>query len=186
MTIVKLGQVLLGGLNCILTYLIGKAIWSRRVGLIGGLITALYPALLIYHQAIMSETLYITWLLLTLLFLVLAMNNTKWYYLLLAGIATAGAQYVRPIFVLFPILICAIILLIPQYRKKIPLPYLAIFLAGSSEQTAEDDANKHFMHSENLRPVQWRDRYLYVFKYSISRDLMISEYQYFQGLKPFC
>ncbi len=81
-----------------------------------------------YHQAILTETLYITWVLLTLLFLVLSWKNMKWHYFLLAGIAAAGAQYVRPIFTAFPLFIAAVTLIVPKYRKKTHIPYLLIFI----------------------------------------------------------
>src|SRR5262249_35133142 len=62
-------QAVLGALTCVLVYFVGRQLAGRRVGVVAGLLTALYPPLILFTGRLLTETLalFLFWLALAFL-----------------------------------------------------------------------------------------------------------------------
>ena len=90
-------QHLMGVATAVLTYLLGRQLFNRTVGLVSGLLTAVAAPLLVYEQHVMSETLFAFTLALAAVAFVWAAQRLRWWQLLLAGSALGLAALARPI-----------------------------------------------------------------------------------------
>jgi 4-amino-4-deoxy-L-arabinose transferase-like glycosyltransferase len=93
-------------LSCFLVYLLGKKLFSERVGLIGAGIFALFPPEILYVSIMMTETVFTTLLLLYLL--ICTGETASWKMSTVAGIVLGAATLVRPTILLFPAVIFAV------------------------------------------------------------------------------
>ncbi|MBK9295979.1 MAG: glycosyltransferase family 39 protein [Candidatus Microthrix sp.] len=99
---VALVQACLGAASIYLLGLLGRSLWSRKVGLVAALILALYPNLVMHTAGVLGETLYI-FLLVAALYVLLAVPFSTWS--LRQGVLRAGgfgllfglAALVRPL-----------------------------------------------------------------------------------------
>lgn len=103
--------LLLGSLSCVLIFLIGSTVFSKKVGFLAGVIMAFYPMHLYFDYMLLTVGLEITACLLStwLLFLWFKKNNKL--YLFLSGLSLGLAIITRPNFlVLIPIMLLIILL----------------------------------------------------------------------------
>lgn len=98
---VKVIQVLLGCVTCLLTYHLGKRIFSRTAGIIAAVITALYGPLIFFEAELLASGWAAFWsVVLILLFLKSSSKKSLWFVVLL-GICGALSIITRPTFVPF-------------------------------------------------------------------------------------
>lgn len=97
----KIVQLLLGGLTCLLTYRLGKTIFNPGIGIIAGLITALYGPLIFFEAELLASGWGAFWsVVLILLFLETSSRKSPWLYVVL-GICGALSIITRPTFIPF-------------------------------------------------------------------------------------
>ena len=109
---VALVQACLGAASIYLLGLLGRSLWSRKVGLVAALILALYPNLVMHTAGVLGETLYI-FLLVAALYVLLAVPFSTWS--LRQGVLRAGgfgllfglAALVRPL--ALPVLVVLVV-----------------------------------------------------------------------------
>lgn len=82
----------------VLTYLIGRELFNRKVSLFAGGVVALYLTLICFSVTLMSENLFISLMLGVVLFFLKLHNNPKMSYVIGAGIFSALAILCRPSF----------------------------------------------------------------------------------------
>jgi beta-galactosidase len=103
---VRAAQACADLLSCFLVYVLGRKLFSERVGLIGAGIFALFPVQILYVPIIMSETVFTT---LLVMYLVLCADGTSsWKQGVLAGIVLGAGALVRPTVLLLPAAIAAV------------------------------------------------------------------------------
>ena len=88
-------QVALGTALIALTALLGRALFDARVGLVAGVIAALYPALLAHSHYLWSETLFALLVTGALLAVVLVERERRWSGVLLTGLTFGVAALTR-------------------------------------------------------------------------------------------
>jgi tetratricopeptide (TPR) repeat protein len=115
----KVVQSILGSITCVLTYLLGKRLFNRKVGLAAGIAVSLYGPLIFFEAELLASGWEAFWsVALVLLFLSAASENKTWLWVLL-GLCGALSIVTRPTFLLFFAAGC-LWLLIFLYRKKSP------------------------------------------------------------------
>ncbi len=85
--VVRSVQCLLGAVNCVLVFWIGTLIFRRRVGVIAGLMAAVYGPFIYFDGILMPPSLILFTHLSVLLFLILAERRGGWAWWLAAGVA---------------------------------------------------------------------------------------------------
>lgn len=94
--VVRIIQILLSASLALLAYAIGSAVAGRSVGLVAGLLTALYPPLLMYARPIMSEAIFLP-LIAALIWLTIrwSQRGFSWRYALAWGVVAGLAILTR-------------------------------------------------------------------------------------------
>ncbi|MBU0568980.1 glycosyltransferase family 39 protein [bacterium] len=121
-------QSILGILTCLLIYLIGKKVFSQKVGLISLSLSAIYGIFLCYEGTLLIETLSCFFILLSLFFLL----KPSWRNIILGGIALGLASLTRASILLFiPFIFCWMILDIDEPKKRIIAKFALLSLVLS-------------------------------------------------------
>lgn len=129
---IQAGQALLGGLSCVLVFLLGRRLLDRRAAAFGGAACAVYPLLVFTGPALLIEALLATLLLLEVAFLVRAEGRPAWG--LAAGLAGGAAILVQPGHALF-------LLAVALFRRGRFLgPYVAVILVVIGAWAARNTA----------------------------------------------
>lgn len=115
---VRLAQALLGALTCVLTFIVGRQVGNRWVGLGAGLFLANYSFLIGFTARLMSETLFI-FLMMAALALLLWARNGSLGALFAASLVMGLANLTRPV-MLLPFLVFLVVWLwfIPGFRRR--------------------------------------------------------------------
>jgi hypothetical protein len=92
-----LSQTVLSSLSCVLIFVIGWKAWDRHVGLVSGLISAVYPAFIINSGRLYSETFstFLICLIASLVVWQIASKKTTSVLVFVLGIALAALQLTR-------------------------------------------------------------------------------------------
>jgi 4-amino-4-deoxy-L-arabinose transferase-like glycosyltransferase len=102
-------NVLLSVATCLLTYLVGREVFDRRVGLVGAAVVALFPSQVFYSTVLMTE---VTWTFFVMLFLYLVLRLTirsiSWQAVALLGLLLGAASLIRGEMVLFPLVLIGV------------------------------------------------------------------------------
>uniref|UniRef100_A0A7C3Z3X0 Tetratricopeptide repeat protein n=1 Tax=candidate division WOR-3 bacterium TaxID=2052148 RepID=A0A7C3Z3X0_UNCW3 len=114
----RIGQAIIGSFSCLLVYHLGKKVFSKKVGLIAGLVSAFYP-LLIYFDGELLLTNLLIFLLLLAFYLLL---NGRMF---LSGLFFGLSAITRPNILLFLFLFLLINL---RNRKKVFPFFLGVIL----------------------------------------------------------
>jgi len=112
---VRLIQVFLSGLSPMLVYLIGDRVFGRRIGIIAGLMTALFWTL-VYYSVVLVDAAVTTALYLLLLCLLVRLDDERWWKWPLCGMVLAIGALSRPSILAFAPLLALIVLLIAWRR----------------------------------------------------------------------
>ena len=102
---VRLVQVALGTLMVWLTYLTGREIASRRIGLLGAFISAVYPVWVLWPALFLTETLYTVLLLTFVWCLVRSMKTCTTKYAVITGVTFGLTLLTREVLLVFPVLL---------------------------------------------------------------------------------
>lgn len=94
-------QAVLGAVNCVLTFFLGRRVFNRRVGIAAAIFVAFYGPLIFHEMDLIAVVWVVFWsLVLILLFLKIARSrNLLWFFLL--GVCSALSIITRPNFILF-------------------------------------------------------------------------------------
>lgn len=100
-------QFILGALTALLTYAIARKLLGRLAGIVSGLLAGLYPVLIYFEGELLTETLFIFFIMLSLYLFTLAVEKQRGWTWFLAGLCMGSALITRPtvaIFVPFAVL----------------------------------------------------------------------------------
>lgn len=125
----KVIQILLGCLTCLLTYQLGKIIFNRRMGIIAGVMTALYGPLILFEAELLASGWATFWsIVLILLFVETAFRKSPW---LCAALGVCGALSIltRPTFLPF-LAVAGIWLAVKLYQTIDKWPRLILRLGA--------------------------------------------------------
>ena len=115
LTVVAAVQVVVGVLVAWLTFVVGRALLGRRVGLVAGLVVALEPLSVSHSTKILTESPYTALLLVATLLVVRVHRSTdarlRHRWALLLGVALAAAAFMRPIGLYLPFVLLAALVL---------------------------------------------------------------------------
>jgi 4-amino-4-deoxy-L-arabinose transferase-like glycosyltransferase len=99
---VKIAQSLLGALTCLMIFLIGQRLFSRRVGVIAATLAAVYPFLVLYAGFLLSETLFVFLSTVFLYALVRLQERYASIWVVLGGLVLGVMNLIRPVTLLIP------------------------------------------------------------------------------------
>lgn len=123
-------QIILGCATCYLTYFIARTAFSSKIGLLACFLLAIYHPLIWWTSYIRAETLFIFLLLLTITFLIKAIQKyLDIKYIIFSGVALGLSCLCRAVVMYLPIFIVSyfVILLFKKDKKRLFLG-TAVFL----------------------------------------------------------
>jgi len=97
---VYLLQILIGGIDCLLIYGIGKLAFGRKVGLVAGIFSALYKPFIFYQVFLLKTFLEVFLIDLTIFLLLLGVNRQKRNIIFLSGLALGLGALARDNFII--------------------------------------------------------------------------------------
>jgi 4-amino-4-deoxy-L-arabinose transferase-like glycosyltransferase/Flp pilus assembly protein TadD len=127
----RLIGIIFGALSCALIYLIGKEIFSQKIGILAGLLACFYGMFIYFDSMLLTVYLEIFFSLIAIYWLVQWMKTQKNKHILIAGISWGLVSIVRPNFLIF-VLVFAIYVLL-QYKKQSiisRLKMIGLFICG--------------------------------------------------------
>ncbi|MCK4351974.1 glycosyltransferase family 39 protein [candidate division WOR-3 bacterium] len=137
----RFAQAILGALTCLIIYFIGREVFSKKAGIIAGLISAMYPYFLYYTGMLLSETLAVFLLSLATLLIVkyikslsfppaksVAQASSLWAgkTALLVGVFLGLATIIKPIVFGFPVFLLIGMILLSRKKTKAVFHFLGI------------------------------------------------------------
>jgi 4-amino-4-deoxy-L-arabinose transferase-like glycosyltransferase len=102
---VKIAQSGLGALTCLMIFLIGQRLFSRRVGVFAATLAAVYPFLVLYAGFLLSETLFVFLSTVFLYMLVRLRERCASQWVALGGLVLGVMNLVRPVTLMIPALL---------------------------------------------------------------------------------
>ena len=128
----RLLQVGIDSLNVIALWLIGRRLWSDRVGLVAGALYALYPVAWLYSLSLLKATLttsavlWLTWL---VVWVLMGRRGLLWW--LVVGLAIGLVTYLRGnLLLLAPLIVLALALLLRPWRHALAAVGLLVLGTG--------------------------------------------------------
>jgi hypothetical protein len=100
----RLVQAVVGAGTCLLTYRLGAKVFSERVGLVSGILLALYPGHVYFSWRLMAEPVYMLLLTWSLLMGLSAAENPTPYRAFVFGVLVGAAQLVKANLFLIPVM----------------------------------------------------------------------------------
>ena len=129
---VRLVQVIIDSLTCLLIYCIGSDMFNKKVGVTAAFLSSLYPGFLYYSTALYQETTTIFLLTLYILFLCRAISQKKLFFYFISGILVTIISFYRSGFLFFSLLnIPTLLFILWLFYKKFFLPFFLCFFTGS-------------------------------------------------------
>lgn len=129
---VRLAQAVLNGVTCSITFLLGRRLFDRRVGLAAGIIVALYGPMVFFDQRLLDSSLVVLCYTASLLLAVWAAADGRgvplgrtWYKWLATGLAIGVAAVARPNIGPFFVAFLLIWILVTAARQQRWRPQLA-------------------------------------------------------------
>lgn len=130
----RIAQAILGGATCVLTCLLGRRLFDRRVGLAAGVIVALYGPMVFFDSRLLTSGLIVFCYLLSLLAAIRATMTPSWHAWLVCGLSLGLAALARPTvapFFLLLVLCWLIVVAIRQGGWRRKLTAAVLLLAGT-------------------------------------------------------
>jgi len=124
----RLVQALLGALSVVLAYLLGRHIFDERVAKLGAWILAFYPQSVQFADLMQTETVFLFFFLLAMLFFVRTLKGASWPSLVAAGLLFGVAALVRSIIVFYLPLIVGFFLVFKRDKQMIKKSILVTLL----------------------------------------------------------
>ncbi len=99
--VAQIVHAILGAVNCVLTFFLGRRVFNRRIGIVSAIIVAFYGPLIFHEMDLIDVVWAVFWsLVLILLFLqTVTRRRLLWFFLL--GLCSALSVITRPNFILF-------------------------------------------------------------------------------------
>lgn len=125
-TPIRLAHAVLSALTCVLVFFVGKRLLDRHSALLGALLCAFYPAQIWHGVNLMTEPLFIFFLVLTVLLLFILQDRPRTPIAFAAGVTAALGVLSRSVLIGF-VPLC-VLWVARKGRRAFPLA--AVFLAG--------------------------------------------------------
>ena len=127
----RLIGIIIGALSCALVYLIGKEIFSHKIGVLTGLLACFYGMLIYFDSMLLTVYLEIFFSLFGIYWLIRWTKAQKSRYILIAAIFWGLVSIVRPNFLIFvPVLAAYILLCYKKLSLIKKLKAIAFFIGG--------------------------------------------------------
>ncbi len=154
-TAVYLFHALLGGVVCGLTMLLGCRFYGRRVGIVSGVLVALYGPMIFFDVRLLASPLVVALYLVLLLLAGRVWESPRWQNLLPCGLVAGVAALARPTIAPFFLLALAMGLLIrSSQRRQVSKGVVAvIILAAGSILPIIPAAARNFVASGEWVPI---------------------------------
>jgi len=129
---VKIFQMILGALTCVLVYLLGARILNRKIGLLAGIITAFYMPLVFFEGELLATGWAAFWPVVILLLLLKTTEKPGILHFLFLGFCGALSILTRPVFLPFFLASCLWLIFVLYRQKKLrfTLQRASIIAAG--------------------------------------------------------
>lgn len=129
---VRLAQVIIDSLTCLLIYFIGRDVFNKQVGGIAAFISSLYPGFIYYSTMLYQETTTVFLLCLYVFCLCRALSKKMSFFYCASGVLLIIISFYRSGFLFFPLLVIPSLLFILRlFYKKYYLRYFFSFLTGA-------------------------------------------------------
>jgi 4-amino-4-deoxy-L-arabinose transferase-like glycosyltransferase len=117
---VRIVLALIGAASVAMLFLLAKAVVGERAALVAAAVFAIYPSAIFYCDQLLTETLYVFFLILCLwLSIACFAPRPSWKTALICGIAFGLAQLIRPtIFLLMPLLVLWGLFVLKSVKEK--------------------------------------------------------------------
>ena len=114
--LIHLLQFILGAVNCVLIYLVGRLCFNKTVALLSGLISCFYWSFIYFEGELLIPSLIIFLDLCFLLFFLKYMDSGKSYQALLSGLLLGLSAIARPNILLFGLVVCPLLIIFPLVK----------------------------------------------------------------------
>jgi len=132
LNLIRALQLLMGALNCVLIFWMGRKLFGKRHALWSGALAVLYGILVFYEGAIGKDGLSVFLTDLALLGLILSLERPRWHRWFLSGIALGCAVLTRGNLVLLaPLIVAWMVVVLRHYPLRTTLLSVAAFAAGT-------------------------------------------------------
>jgi len=129
---IKVFQMILGGLTCVLVYSLGRKIFNKRIGLLAGIIAALYLPLIFFEGELLATGWAAFWSVVLVLGFLSTAEKPGFVNCFLLGFSGALSIITRPVFLPFFIACCIWLIIQASRRKTLKrlLPKAILITAG--------------------------------------------------------
>ena len=93
---VQLFQSLFGVITCLLVYGVGRRLFNDKTGLLAAILACVYPFLVYISSILVTEQLFVLFLLLSIYFLIRGRDDLRYVFILAAGISLGLGALTRP------------------------------------------------------------------------------------------
>lgn len=121
-------QNIIAVVNILLTYKLGKLIFNSKVAFLGALFLIFESSRLVFASQLMSETLFVFFILLAVYFFVKFIGGAEKLYLIISAISIGLAALTRPVIQFFPFGIILFLIILGIARKNIKKCLLSALL----------------------------------------------------------
>lgn len=127
----RLIGIIIGSLSCVLIYLIGRELFSSRVGLLAALLACFYSMFLYFDTMLLTTNLEVFFCLLGVVYLLRWLKNKTNSHIIAAGVFWGLASITRPNFLVFvPVFTLYILFSFRKESLKQRLQPIALFVIG--------------------------------------------------------
>lgn len=129
---VKVFQMILGGLTCVLVYLLGRKIFNKRIGFLAGIIAALYLPLIFFEGELLATGWAAFWSVVLVLVFLSTAEKPGVVNCFFLGFSGALSIITRPVFLPFFIASCIWLIMQASKQKTLKrlLPIAILIIAG--------------------------------------------------------
>jgi tetratricopeptide (TPR) repeat protein len=127
----RLIGIIIGSLSCILIYLIGKEMFSHKIGVLSALLACFYGMLLYFDSMLLTTYLEVFFCLLAMFILLKWLKNRATSKIILSGVFWGLASITRPNFLIFiPIFAIYVFIIFKRESVKKRLNYVVFLIIG--------------------------------------------------------
>jgi hypothetical protein len=150
--IVLLLQIIANVLSLILVFRLGLLIFNQKIALLIAFFFAIEPHQVFYSLTLLSDTLFVTFFLLSSIYLVSGISKTRIQNFLFSGFFLGISTLIKPISVLFPAMIILYFLVKWPFKKHIKylLIYIVAFIITLSPWLIRNYANYGYLQLSSI------------------------------------
>lgn len=167
-------HAILGALTCSMLYLVGHRMFDRRVGVLGGILLAVYPPHVWWSQYILSETMLVFLIVSAFLRLLILAEHPSVRHAIASGALFGLTALCNAMILFFPPLLVLTVLLSRERRRRYLRPALVMLATMAIVIVPWTVRNALTFH--RLIPVNWSFGWVY-----FDGLLMVDEYVQGQG-----